>query len=175
MLLTPAALVKVLEAEPHTTAPAGELNHVFLHVCSFSSSLLLTFHTRHSAPPCPPHTRTMQVLLLSARDALLSRLILSGRSDPANTQRFCRVAFGAYNPKPRGKQPPPQAPDALPGSGGRAVEELRAAAAGLLEGSGVPELEERVLGFLCEAAAGVKLMATLDDTGRLLAEVRGCV
>lgn len=33
-------------------------------------------------------------------------------------------------------------------------------------------MEERVLGFLCEAAAGVKLMATLDDTGRLLAEVR---
>jgi hypothetical protein len=37
----------------------------------------------------------------------------------------------------------------------------------------VPELEERVLGYLCEAAAGVKLVATLDDTGRLLAEVRG--
>jgi hypothetical protein len=53
------------------------------------------------------------------------------------------------------------------------MDELRAAAAGLLGGSGVPELEERVLGYLCEAAAGVKLVATLDDTGRLLAEVRG--
>jgi hypothetical protein len=41
----------------------------------------------------------VQVLLLSARDALLSRLILSGRSDIANTQRFSRVAFGAYNPR----------------------------------------------------------------------------
>lgn len=115
----------------------------------------------------------LQVLLLSARDALLSRLVLSGRTDPANTQRFCRIAFGAYNPKPRGRNPP-QNPNALPGAGGRGIEELRAAAAGLLEGSGVPELEERVLGFLCEAAAGVKLMATLDDMGRLLAEVRWC-
>lgn len=43
----------------------------------------------------------------------------------------------------------------------------------LFEGFGMPELEERVLGFLCEAAAGVKLMATLDDAGRLLAEVGG--
>lgn len=41
----------------------------------------------------------LQVLLLSARDALTSRLILSGRSDAANTQRFCRIAFGAYNPR----------------------------------------------------------------------------
>jgi hypothetical protein len=112
------------------------------------------------------------VLLLSARDALLSRLVLSGHIDPANTQRFCRIAFGAYNPKPRGRNPP-QNPNALPGANGRTLDELKAAAAGLLDGSGVPELEERVLGFLCEAAAGVKLMATLDDTGRLLAEVRG--
>jgi hypothetical protein len=117
---------------------------------------------------------SLQVLLLSARDALLSRLVLSGRTDPANTQRFCRVAFGAYNPKPRGRNPP-QNPNALPGANGRTLEELKAAAAGLLDGSGVPALEERVLGFLCEAAAGVKLMATLDDTGRLLAEVMRAV
>jgi hypothetical protein len=42
----------------------------------------------------------------------------------------------------------------------------------MLQGSGVPELEERVLGFLFEAAAGLKLMAILDDMGRLMNEVR---
>lgn len=48
---------------------------------------------------------------------------------------------------------------------------MRAAAADMLEASGVPELEQAVLGFLFEAAAGVKLVAVLDDMGRLLTEV----
>lgn len=120
------------------------------------------------------------MLLLSARDALLSRLILNNRSDPANTQRFCRVAFGAYNPtRPRARNAPAASSatpsNSLAGAGGRSLDELRAAAGGLLEGSGVPELEERVLGYLCEAAGGVKLVALLDDTDRLLTEVGSCV
>ena len=88
--------------------------------------------------------------------------VLMSAVAPTNNVCLCR---------PRGRNGPAASPNSLPGSGGRSLEECRAAAAGLLEGSGVPELEERVLGFLCEAAAGVKLMATLDDTGRLLAEV----
>jgi hypothetical protein len=106
------------------------------------------------------------VLLLSARNALLSRLVLSGRSEAANTQRFCRIAFGAYNPYSG------SGASGVPGAGGRPAEVLAAAATGLLGASGLPQLEERVLGYLCEAAGGVKLMAALDDTGRLLAEVR---
>ncbi|KAI8470959.1 MAG: hypothetical protein J3K34DRAFT_458551 [Monoraphidium minutum] len=43
----------------------------------------------------------------------------------------------------------------------------------MLETSGVPELEERVLGFLYANSAGLKLMATIDDAGRLLAEASG--
>lgn len=101
----------------------------------------------------------LQVLLLSARNALLSRLVLAGRADPANTQRFSRIAFGSFNPRSS--------------NGGRSTELLHAAAEDMLQGSGVPELEERVLGFLFEAAAGVKLMAVLDDAGRLLTEVGG--
>lgn len=125
-----------------------------------------------AAPPSHP-LLSPQVLLLSARDALLSRLILNNRSDPANTQRFCRVAFGAYNPRARNAPAGSATPsNSLAGAGGRSLDELRAAAGGLLEGSGVPELEERVLGYLCEAAGGVKLVALLDDTDRLLTEVR---
>ena len=41
----------------------------------------------------------------------------------------------------------------------------------MLAGSGVPELETRVLRFLAERAAVLHKMAVLDDTERLLAQV----
>jgi hypothetical protein len=88
-------------------------------------------------------------------------MVLSNRADAANTQRFCRVAFGNFS-NPRGSSS---------ATGGRSPVLVAAAAAEMLESSGVPNLEERVLGFLFEAAAGVKLVATLDDVGRLLTEV----
>lgn len=53
--------------------------------------------------------------------------------------------------------------------------QIRSAAAGLLESSGVPELEARVLSFLGAHAAAVKMLATLDDCVRLLEQVRACV
>lgn len=107
------------------------------------------------------HTNLLvtQVLLLSARNALLSRLVLAGRADAQNAARFSRIAFGSCGGRGGG-------------GAGRSPEATKAAAAELLESSGLPELEQRVLGFLVEAAAGVKLMATLDDVGRLLTEVR---
>lgn len=104
-----------------------------------------------------PLNYCLQVLLLSARNALLSRLVLQSRADPDNLKRFSRIAFGAYNNKSS--------------SSSRSTEVMRAAAGDMLEGSGVPELEQAVLGFLFEAAAGVKLVAVLDDMGRLLTEV----
>jgi hypothetical protein len=100
----------------------------------------------------------LQVLLLSARNALLSRLVLAGRADAANSQRFARVAFGSFNPRT---------------ASNRSADLIKTAAEDMLQGSGVPELEERVLGFLFEAAAGLKLVAILDDMGRLMNEVGG--
>eukprot|EP00879_Flechtneria_rotunda_P004959 GHRR01005234.1.p1 GENE.GHRR01005234.1~~GHRR01005234.1.p1 ORF type:complete len:470 (+),score=121.45 GHRR01005234.1:171-1580(+) len=100
-----------------------------------------------------------QVLLLSARNALLARLVLANRADTANMGRFSCISFGSFNARSSG------------GGSSRSPEVLRDAALYMLHGSGVPELEKRVLGFLFEAAAGVKLVATLDDMGRLLTEV----
>lgn len=39
--------------------------------------------------------RSDQVLLVSARDALLARLVLAGRAGPEEERRFLRLAFGA--------------------------------------------------------------------------------
>ncbi len=102
-----------------------------------------------------------QVLLLSARDALTARLVLSGRADPDTFTRFSRIAFGAYG---RRRTPAPKLGD----------EAVRAAAADMLECSGIVELEERVLSFLYAHSAGLKLLATMDDVGRLL-QVGGSV
>ena len=50
--------------------------------------------------------------------------------------------------------------------------EMHEAAEDMLEKSGVPELEARVLGFLTGNAASIKLTAILDDLTRLLHLVR---
>lgn len=100
-----------------------------------------------------------QVLLLSARNALLSRLVLGGRASPDALKKFSRLAFGAFGLGAMGRAGPSQ-------------EQIRSAAAGLLESSGVPELEARVLSFLGAHAAAVKMLATLDDCVRLLEQVR---
>lgn len=49
---------------------------------------------------------------------------------------------------------------------------MRKAAEHMLEGSGVPELESRVLTFLTSNAASIKLSAILDDLTHLLHLVR---
>ncbi|KXZ53106.1 hypothetical protein GPECTOR_8g96 [Gonium pectorale] len=116
-------------------------------------------------PPFRPHPD--QVLLLSARNALLARLVLSGRASPDALRRFSRLAFGAFGG------------GAIMGGGpgrgaaaGPSTEQIRSAAGCLLEGSGILDLEGRVLTFLAAHAGSVKLLATADDTARLLAEVR---
>ena len=63
--------------------------------------------------------------------------------------------------------------DMWPPFGGQVSDqELHEAAEGILESSGVPELEARVLGFLTGNAASIKLTAILDDLTRLLHLVR---
>jgi hypothetical protein len=129
--------------------------------CLIAESATASLSSRHALKPTCAATclfPCLQVLLLSARNALLSRLVLAGRADAANSQRFARVAFGSFNPRI---------------ASNRSAELVKAAAEDMLQGSGVPELEERVLGFLFEAAAGLKLVAILDDMGRLMNEVRG--
>ncbi|KAG2498988.1 hypothetical protein HYH03_003174 [Edaphochlamys debaryana] len=121
-----------------------------------------------AAPPPPPFClHPDQVLLLSARNALLARLVLSGRASADVTRRFSRLAFGAFGMGMGGMGV---------ARGGAAAgptpEQLRAAAGCLLEGSGLPDLEERVLAFLGAHAASVKMLATADDATRLLSEVR---
>ncbi|GIL70787.1 hypothetical protein Vretimale_3881 [Volvox reticuliferus] len=93
-----------------------------------------------------------QVLLLSCRNALMSRLVLSGRENPDAVKRFQRLAFGAF--------------------GSADMGQLRTAAGHVLEGSGILELESRVLSFLAAHAGSVKLLAAADDLTRLLAQVR---
>ena len=41
----------------------------------------------------------------------------------------------------------------------------------MLRESGLQELEERVLGFLCTNSGSLKLLSTLDDAQRLLQQV----
>ncbi|KAF5828209.1 hypothetical protein DUNSADRAFT_18021 [Dunaliella salina] len=114
--------------------------------------------------------RPDQVLLLSARNALLSRRVLcdgwpkpgdasaaaAGGPAAAETRaRFAQLAFGRF-----------ASPDAI------SPEAAVAAAHALLEDSGVPELEAQVLAHLYNHSGSVKQLALVDDLGRLLAEVR---
>ncbi|GLI58627.1 hypothetical protein VaNZ11_000362 [Volvox africanus] len=105
-----------------------------------------------------------QVLLLSSRNALMSRLVLSGRASPDVVKRFQRLAFGAFGVSGLGAGQRTAA--------GQAAKQLNDAASCLLDGSGILELESRVLSFLAAHAASVKLLATADDLTRLLAQVR---
>ncbi|EFJ51098.1 hypothetical protein VOLCADRAFT_103740 [Volvox carteri f. nagariensis] len=107
-----------------------------------------------------------QVLLLSARNALMARLVLSGRASPEAAKRFHRLAFGAFGGGGFGSFGTRGA------AAGPSREQVRAAAGCLLEGSGILELESRVLTFLAAHAGSVKLLATADDLTRLLAQVR---
>lgn len=100
-------------------------------------------------------------LVLNHRRSLRT---LCSRADADATARFARAAFGPVGARGIERQAP-----------AARAEALRAAASDMLAASGVPELEGRVLAFLYENAAGLKLMATLDDAGRLLAEVRAGV
>lgn len=56
----------------------------------------------------PPPTHRAQVLLLSARNALLSRLVLGGRASPDALKKFSRLAFGAFGLGAMGRAGPSQ-------------------------------------------------------------------
>ena len=94
----------------------------------------------------------MQVLLLSAQQALLSRLVLQGKADKDAALRFGRLAFGSRAKK-------------------ISSSEHRAAAEEMLLDSGLAELEETVLAFLYSHSGSLKLLALLDDIVRMLQQV----
>lgn len=96
-----------------------------------------------------------QVVLLSARNALLARLTLAPTPPSEDAaRRFTAVAFGTSACR-RG------APKA-------SAADTAAAATAMLEDSGILDLESKVLGFLFSHAGAVKLMAGLDDVVQLL-------
>ncbi len=94
----------------------------------------------------------LQVLLLSAQQALLSRLVLQGKADKGISLRFGRLAFGSRARK-------------------FSAREHKQAAEEMLTDSGLAELEERVLAFLYAHSGSLKLLALLDDIVRMLTQV----
>ena len=95
----------------------------------------------------------MQVLLVSAQEAHLSRLMLNKLADAEQQRRFHRLAFGLRASK-------------------KSQEEVMDAAREFLEISGIQQLEERVLSFLFSHSGILKMLATLDDSTRMLHQVR---
>ncbi len=94
----------------------------------------------------------LQVVLLSAQQALLSRLVLQGKADRDINMRFGRLAFGSRARK-------------------LSEREHKQAAEEMLTDSGLAELEERVLAFLYAHSGSLKLLALLDDVVRMLSQV----
>ena len=94
----------------------------------------------------------MQVLLISAQQALLSRLVLQGKPDKDVALRFGRLAFGSRAKK-------------------FSTREHKQAAEEMLADSGLAELEETVLAFLYAHSGSLKLLALLDDIVRMLQQV----
>ena len=94
----------------------------------------------------------MQVLLVSAQEAHLSRLILSQTADAEQQRRFQRLAFGLRPTK-------------------KTAEEVMDAAREFLEVSGIQQLEERVLSFLFSHSGVLQMLATVDNTMRMLQQV----
>ena len=97
----------------------------------------------------------VQVLLVSAQQALLSRLVLQGKADKDVVMRFGRLAFGSRAKK-------------------FTSQEHRAAAEEMLTDSGLADLEETVLAFLYAHSGSLKLLSLLDDIVRMLQQVRLC-
>lgn len=92
------------------------------------------------------------MLLLSAQQALLSRLVLQGKADKDINMRFGRLAFGSRAWR-------------------CSAHEHKRAAEEMLTDSGLAELEETVLAFLYAHSGSLKLLALLDDTVHMLSQV----
>ncbi len=94
-----------------------------------------------------------RVLLLSAQQALLARLVQAGRADAGALRDFARLCFG------------------LRGQAGAILAHCQRHAGPLLADSGLPALEEVVLSHLYEGRGRIFLQALGDDLDRHLASL----
>lgn len=102
------------------------------------------------------NTARLQVMLVSAQEALLARLVLLNKASEEDKRKFCMKAWGSS--WGRRKQTKSEA-------------EMQEQAAQMLEDSRLPELEDRLFSFLYKNAGGLKLVSLLDNMSRLLNEV----
>eukprot|EP00803_Ostreobium_quekettii_P005240 evm.model.scf_2315.3 EVM.evm.TU.scf_2315.3 scf_2315:7686-14973(+) len=98
-----------------------------------------------------------QILLISANNALLSRLVLDTNANQEMRTKFGHLVFG------------PQYGIKI------AQDEWRTCAERMLEDSGIQQVEEQVFGFLHSHSSLVSLLSLLDDVTRLLQEVGNVV
>lgn len=94
------------------------------------------------------------MLLISAREALLARLILLGKATPSDRAMFARKAFGRFADTSK-----------------ISAAAFKESAAKMLAASHLPELEASVLGYLYNHSGGLKLASLLDNIISLLNEV----
>ncbi|GAX72603.1 hypothetical protein CEUSTIGMA_g59.t1 [Chlamydomonas eustigma] len=134
-----------------------------------------------------------QVVLISARNALLSRLVLSGRASDASLDRFLNLSFGQFGAtmvkrsimsggrggsksKTLGNSSQQVGHHGVTSAAAAAAvignEQVMSAAHVLLQDSGITDLEQQVLAFLYSHGGAVKLLASVDDISRLLQEVK---
>ncbi|GMH36648.1 hypothetical protein BSKO_04521 [Bryopsis sp. KO-2023] len=97
--------------------------------------------------------REEQILLVSANNALLSRLIITDKADDETRTKFGRLAFGMEFERVMEKR------------------EWKARAERMLENSGIPLLETQVLSFLYAHSGVLKQLSLLDDEMKVLQEV----
>lgn len=93
------------------------------------------------------------MFLVSAQDALLSRLILNDKATPKQRERFAKKAFGRSWTKATNAEFIENAQD-------------------MLDESHVLELEECLLGYLYNHAGTLKLVSLLDGIVKLLTQVQ---
>ncbi|KAK9809277.1 hypothetical protein WJX73_000125 [Symbiochloris irregularis] len=110
---------------------------------------LITRQLQHESFQLQPE----QVILVSARDALLSRLVLGDKANKTDLTRFRQLAFGRR-------------------ASAKSDEQMRAKADEMLQDSGVLELERRIFSFLYGHSAPLKLLSCIDDCERLLHQVQ---
>lgn len=99
----------------------------------------------------------LQVMLVSAHEALLARLVLLGKASEEEQRMFSIKAWGSSWARKKQK---------------KSDEEMRRQAEAMLEESRLPQLEDRLFSYLYTNAGGLKLLSLLDNMSRLLNEVR---
>lgn len=92
-----------------------------------------------------------RVLAVSAEQALLARLVESGKASPEEVKDFARIAFGQIGAK-----------------NNATLEKVRLHAPGIFESSGMALLEEVILSHVYEHRGQILLQGLLEDLGRHL-------